>query len=175
MWVKVSKMGYCLWSFLLPEFEWRCLFIQIGTYWLVHFSCLNSLITSTTKDPSSLLGFPWSSCVSSSHIIFIKPVFNHRLLFHTLEQKKKMVHEAYSQPHHVQLTAQTRRVQPLQICQWRVQMQADAVLPAYPYPHTVEEVTIIKDHKKIEDTEWRQTHRNTRIITPWTSPIHGWP
>jgi hypothetical protein len=32
-------------------------------------------------------------------------------------------------------------------------MQADAVLPAYPYPHTVEEVTIIKDHKKIEDTE----------------------
>jgi hypothetical protein len=29
-------------------------------------------------------------------------------------------------------------------------MQADAVLPAYPYPRTVEERTIIKDHKKLK-------------------------
>jgi hypothetical protein len=29
-------------------------------------------------------------------------------------------------------------------------MQADAVLPAYPYPCKVEERTIIKDHKKLK-------------------------
>ena len=64
-------MGYCLWSFLLLEFEWRCPFIQIGTYWFEQFLCLSSLITSATKDPSSLLGFSWSSCVSSLDRIFI--------------------------------------------------------------------------------------------------------
>jgi len=29
-------------------------------------------------------------------------------------------------------------------------MQADAVPPAYPYPHAVEDRTIIKDHKKLK-------------------------
>jgi hypothetical protein len=38
----------------------------------------------------------------------------------------------------------------VQIRQWGVQMQADAVLPAYPYPLTVEERTIIKDHEKLK-------------------------
>jgi hypothetical protein len=84
------------------------------------------------------------------HLLEDKPVCKRRLLFYTLEQKKKIVHEAYSQPHHVQLTARKRRVQPVQIRQWSVQLQADAVLPAYPYPRTVEERTIIKDHKKLK-------------------------
>jgi hypothetical protein len=29
------------------------------------------------------------------------PVRKHQLLFYTLDQKTKIVHEAYSQPHHV--------------------------------------------------------------------------
>jgi hypothetical protein len=29
-------------------------------------------------------------------------------------------------------------------------MQQDAVLPAYPYPHTVEERTIVKNHKLVK-------------------------
>jgi hypothetical protein len=37
--------------------------------------------------------------------------------------------------------------QQVQICRWTVQMQEDTVLPADPYLHTVEERTIIKDHK----------------------------
>ncbi len=38
----------------------------------------------------------------------------------------------------------------MQIRQWRVQLQADAVLPAYSYPRTIEERTIIKDHKTLK-------------------------
>jgi hypothetical protein len=38
----------------------------------------------------------------------------------------------------------------VQIRRWRVQLQADAVLPAYPYPRRIEERTIIKDHKKLK-------------------------
>jgi transposase-like protein len=72
-----------------------------------------------------------------------EPVCKRRLLFYTLEQKKKIVNKAYSQRHHVQLTARKWQVQPVQIRRWRVQLQADAVLPAYPYPRTVEERTII--------------------------------
>jgi len=79
-----------------------------------------------------------------------EPVCKGRLLFYTLEQKKKTVHEVYSQPHHVRLTARKWRVHTVQICLWRIQMQADAVPPAYPYPHTVEDRTIIKDHKKLK-------------------------
>jgi hypothetical protein len=51
-----------------------------------------------------------------------EPVCKCRLLFYTLEQKKK-------------------------ICRWTVQMQEDTVLPADPYLHIVKERTIIKDHK----------------------------
>ncbi|MFN9656651.1 MAG: transposase [Dolichospermum sp.] len=79
-----------------------------------------------------------------------EPVRKRRLLLYTLEQKKNIVHEAYSQPRHVRLTARKWRVQPVQIRRWRVQLQADAVLPAYPYPRTIEERTIIKDHKKLK-------------------------
>ena len=84
------------------------------------------------------------------HLPDNEPVRKRRLLFYTLEQKKKIVHEAYSLPRHVRLTARKWRVQPVQIRRWRVQLQADAVLPAYPYPRTIEERTIIKDHKKLK-------------------------
>jgi hypothetical protein len=73
------------------------------------------------------------------------PACKRQLLFYALEQKKKIMHGAFSQPHHIQLNAQKWRVQPVQICRWRAQVQADAVLPVYPNPCTVEERTTIKD------------------------------
>jgi hypothetical protein len=47
-------------------------------------------------------------------------------------------------------------------------MQADAVLPAYPYPGTVEERTIIKDNKKLKT--WNEGSRP--IETP-EDLLHG--
>jgi hypothetical protein len=35
------------------------------------------------------------------HLLEDEPVCKCRLLFYTLEQKKKIVHEGHSQPHHV--------------------------------------------------------------------------
>jgi transposase-like protein len=64
--------------------------------------------------------------------------------------RTKIVHKAYSQPRPIQLIAQKWRVLPVQIRRWRSQVQADAVLPAYPYPHAVEERTDIRDNKKLK-------------------------
>jgi hypothetical protein len=53
----------------------------------------------------------------------------------------------------------------MQICRWRAQVQADAVLPAYPHPHTVEERTIIKDHKKLKTwSEGRPTETPEELL-----------
>jgi hypothetical protein len=41
-------------------------------------------------------------------------------------------------------------VQPVQIRRWRAQLQQDVALPAYPYPRTVEERAIHKDHKRVK-------------------------
>jgi hypothetical protein len=49
------------------------------------------------------------------HLPEDEPVRKHCLLFYTLEQKKTIVHEAYSQPRHVRLTAWKWQVQPVQI------------------------------------------------------------
>jgi transposase-like protein len=78
------------------------------------------------------------------------PARKRRVLFYTLEQKGKIVAEAYSQPRHVRRTARKYQVQPVQIRRWRAQLQQDVALPAYPYPRTVEERTIHKDHKRVK-------------------------
>jgi transposase-like protein len=78
------------------------------------------------------------------------PARKRRVLFYTLEQKEKLVAEAYSQPRHVRRTVRKWQVQPVQICRWRAQVQQDAILPAYPYPCTVEERAIHKDHKRVK-------------------------
>jgi len=72
------------------------------------------------------------------------------VLFYTLEQKEKIVAEAYSQPRHVHRTAWKWQVQPVQIRRWRAQVQQHVILPAYPYPCTVEERAIHKDHKRVK-------------------------
>ncbi len=78
------------------------------------------------------------------------PARKRRVLFYTLEQKGKIVAEAYSQPRHVRRTARKYQVQPVQIRRWRAQLQQDVALPAYPYPRTVEERTIHKEHKRVK-------------------------
>jgi hypothetical protein len=76
-----------------------------------------------------------------------------KVLFYS---KKKKVLEAFSVPPMVKPTACKWCVQP--ICNWRQQMQQDEVLPAYPYPCTVEEQTITKTHKLVKTrNEGRQT------------------
>jgi hypothetical protein len=75
------------------------------------------------------------------------------LLFYALERKKKIVQEAYSEPNMVHTTAQKWRVQPNQICKWSRNIMTDQVRPAYLYPRTIEERTIVKDHKKSQDKE----------------------
>jgi hypothetical protein len=72
------------------------------------------------------------------------------LLFYTLERKKHIVQEAYSEPNMGRTTAQKWRVQPNQIRKWRRNIMADQVLPAYPYPCTIEGRTIVKDHKNLK-------------------------
>ena len=72
------------------------------------------------------------------------------VLFYTLEKKHKIVQEAFSQPNLVRTTARKWRVQPNQIRKWRQNIWADRVLPAYPYPRTIEERTIVKDHKNLK-------------------------
>jgi hypothetical protein len=74
----------------------------------------------------------------------------HKVLFYTLEKKRQIVNEAFSAPHMVRPTARKWSVQPIQIRKWRQQMQQDAVLPAYPYPHTVKEQTIVKTYKLVK-------------------------
>jgi hypothetical protein len=101
----------------------------MGTYWFEYYSCVSSLIISATKDPSSLLESLVKLCVYSYNLFFFmmaddegipanfleedndlpedehlpedEPVRKRRLLFYTLEQKKKIVHEGHSQPRHV--------------------------------------------------------------------------
>ncbi len=73
-----------------------------------------------------------------------------RVLFYMLEKKCKIVQEAFSQPNLVCTTARKWRVQPNQIRKWRQNIRADQVLPAYPYPRTIEERTIAKDHKNLK-------------------------
>jgi hypothetical protein len=51
------------------------------------------------------------------------PALKHRVLFYTLEQKGKIVAEAYSQPRHVRGTVRKYQVQPVQIRRWRAQLQ----------------------------------------------------
>jgi hypothetical protein len=64
----------------------------------------------------------------------------HKVLFYTLEKKRQIVNEAFSAPRMVRPTAR----------KWSVQPTADAALPAYPYPCTVEERTIVKTHKLVK-------------------------
>jgi transposase-like protein len=78
------------------------------------------------------------------------PARKHRVLFYTLEQKGKIVAEAYSQPRHVRRTARKYQVQAVQIRRWRAQLQQDVALPAYPCPRTVEERAIHKDNKRVK-------------------------
>jgi hypothetical protein len=42
-----------------------------------------------------------NNLLEDDHLPEDEPVRKRRLLFYTLEQKKNIVHEAYSQPHHV--------------------------------------------------------------------------
>jgi len=74
----------------------------------------------------------------------------HKVLFYSLEKKRQIVNEAFSAPCMVRPTARKWSVQPTQIRKWRQQMQQDAMLPAYPYPCTGEERTIVKTHKLVK-------------------------
>jgi hypothetical protein len=55
-----------------------------------------------------------------------------------LEQKKKSAHGLLSATSHA-----------VDNNRWRTKVQAEAVLPAYPYPHILEERTNIKDQRKL--------------------------
>ena len=78
------------------------------------------------------------------------PVRTRRVLYYTLEDKKKIVEEAYPVPRNIRATARKWRVQPNQIRRWRVNARADAALPPYPYPRTIEERTTKNDHKRVK-------------------------
>jgi hypothetical protein len=73
-----------------------------------------------------------------------------RVLFYMLQTKKKIVHKVFTEPRIVKPTARKWCVQPIKICKWRQQIQQDEVLPAYPYPCTVWEQTIIKTYKMVK-------------------------
>jgi len=97
-----------------------------------------------------------------------------KVLFYTLEKKRQIVNEAFSAPRMVKPTARKWSVQPTQIRKWRQQMQQDAALPAYPYPRTVEERTIVKTHKLVKTrNEGRPTTTPNDLLQQLLPYIEG--
>jgi hypothetical protein len=72
-----------------------------------------------------------------------EPTCKPRVLFYTLEQKKKwLTRLTLSLITYHWLHSPKWWVQPVQIHRWTAQLQPETVLPAYP-----EERSIVKDHK----------------------------